>query len=155
MPRAVQLQAVVVLIFCGAEALVGNAAGDPGMSVASAACHDGHRVNYERIRVEARRPVCAYQLLEQDPNSPRHAVQPVNKGLVRYYIGEPIPQVITGKCMDSLELRVALLAANEKVYGQNFLVREPWFGIIAVSLAVEKQGLFILLADVRVDLDEP
>ena len=93
-------------------------------------------------------------MLEQLSNSARHPVQTINKCLVGDQFGEPVKQVLFRELMYFLKSRVTLFAADKQVNRQNFLVGEYRNRIIAISLAIILQVLFVLLTNVHVDLDE-
>lgn len=91
---------------------------------------------------------------EQFSDCSSHPVQTVNERLIGHEAGELVKQVLFCELMYFLEPHVALFAADKQVYRQNFLVGECWNRIIAVSLAIILQVLFVLLTNVHADLDK-
>ena len=67
---------------------------------------------------------------------------------------KPVKQVLFCEVVDILDLRVLLFLTDKEVNRENFLVGEQRFRIIAVSLAIVFETLFVHIADIRIDSDE-
>ncbi len=60
-------------------------------------------------------------------------------------------QIFLGEIIDILDTSILLFKSDKKINCKNFLVRELWFRIIAVSLAVIFERLFVPIANKRIN----
>ena len=147
----VKLKSMIVQVLGGTVSLVSDISGDLACTVSSAACDYRHRVNNDGILLTVRRLEHAQQLRGQFRNSTGHPVETVIECLIGHQLWEPLPQVLFSEVVNILDEGVLLLMTDKEINRKNFLVGEQRFRIIAVSLAMVFETLFVHIADIHID----
>lgn len=68
-----------------------------------------------------------------------------------HQVREPVAQVLFSEVVNILDEGVLLLMTDKEINREDFLVGEQRFRIIAVSLAMVFEALFVHIADIHID----